>query len=101
MTKIKPQDWFVYIVECKDKSLYVGITTNLKKRTNNHNSGKGCNYTKHRKPVNLVFYEKHNNRSSATKRELEVKKFTRIKKLMLIKNYNPKDNRDIRKPEPR
>ena len=88
MTKTIPQPWFVYIVECKDKSLYVGITTNIKKRIDDHNSGKGCHYTKHRKPVKLLLYEKHNDRSYATKRELEIKKFSWIKKLRLIKNYN-------------
>jgi putative endonuclease len=86
MTKINPQPWFVYIVECKDKSLYVGITTEIEKRINDHNSGKGCHYTKYRKPVKLLFYEKHKNRSSATKRELEIKKFSRTKKFDLIKN---------------
>lgn len=86
MTKMILQDWFVYIVECKDKSLYVGITTDIEKRINDHNSGKGCHYTKYRKPVKLLFYEKHKNRSSAVKRELEIKKFNRAKKFDLIKN---------------
>lgn len=88
MTKIAPQPWFVYIIECKDKSLYVGITKEVDERIKAHNLGQGCYYTKYRRPVKLLFCEQHDNRSSATKREIEIKKFSRIKKLNLIKNHN-------------
>ncbi|MGB5868199.1 MAG: GIY-YIG nuclease family protein [Arcobacteraceae bacterium] len=77
--------YFVYILECSDKSLYTGITTNVEKRLNEHNnSPKGAKYTKARRPVKLVYSEPSEDRSSASKREYAIKKLTRIKKLQLI-----------------
>ncbi len=77
--------YFVYILECSDKSLYTGITTDITKRLNEHNnSSKGAKYTKARRPVKLVYQEPSLNRSTASKREYEIKKFTRLKKLKLI-----------------
>ena len=79
-------DWFVYILECKDKTLYTGITNNLEKRIEQHNhSPEGAKYTRARRPVKCVYTEKHNNRSEATKREMAIKKLSRIEKLNLIK----------------
>ena len=79
-------DWFVYILECKDKTLYTGITNNLEKRIEQHNnSPEGAKYTRARRPVKCVYQEKQNNRSEATKREMAIKKLSRIKKLKLIK----------------
>lgn len=78
--------YFVYILECSDKSLYTGITTNIEKRLNEHNtSSKGAKYTKARRPVKLVYQEPAQDRSAASKREYAIKKLTRIKKLQLIK----------------
>lgn len=76
--------WFVYILECSDSTLYTGITNNLEKRVEDHNSGFGAKYTRVRTPVKLVYYEKYNNRSEASKREYIVKGFSRAKKLMLV-----------------
>ena len=77
--------YFVYILKCCDDTLYTGITTDLKRRVDEHNgSGKGAKYTKVRRPVELFYWEKSENRSSASKREYEIKKLTRLKKMELI-----------------
>ena len=49
--------WFVYIVECSDKTLYTGISTDVDKRINTHNNGKGAKYTKYKLPVKLVYFK--------------------------------------------
>ncbi len=78
-------DWFVYIVTCSDKSLYSGVTTDIGRRVLEHNEGnKGAKYTKARRPVTLVYSEKHNTRSKACVREAELKKLSRAEKLLLI-----------------
>ena len=77
--------YFVYIVECSDKTLYTGIATDIKRRVNEHNlSDKGAKYTKVRRPVSLVYSEEFEDRSSASKREYAIKKLSREKKLELI-----------------
>ena len=79
--------YFVYILECSDKSLYTGITKDIEKRLDEHNtSDKGAKYTKARRPVKLLYTEPSLDRSSASKREYAIKKLTRLKKLQLIKN---------------
>ena len=86
MKEEKKSDWFVYILECKDKTLYTGITNNIKKRIEQHNSSpEGAKYTRARRPVKCVYQEKQKNRSEATKREMAIKKLSRTEKLMLIK----------------
>ena len=78
--------YYVYILECNDNTLYTGITTDLHRRINEHNfSDKGAKYTKVRRPVKIVYSEKHRGRSDASKREYEIKKFSRQEKLKLIK----------------
>lgn len=77
--------YFVYIVKCCDESLYTGITTDIVRRLNEHNtSPKGAKYTSLRRPVELVYCEASQDRSSASKREYEIKKLTKVKKLELI-----------------
>jgi putative endonuclease len=77
--------YFVYILSCSDKTLYTGITTNLQRRLSEHNiSDKGAKYTKLRRPVTLVYSEEAENRSFASKREYEIKQFSRNKKMELI-----------------
>ena len=77
--------YFVYILECSDGSLYTGITKDITKRLNEHNtSDKGAKYTKARRPVKLLYEESSVDRSSASKREYTIKKLTRLKKLELI-----------------
>jgi putative endonuclease len=76
--------WFVYIVRCKDKSLYIGITPNIKARLEKHNQGLGARYTKGRLPVKLVYTEKIADKSAALRREIELKKWRKEKKEELI-----------------
>jgi len=77
--------YFVYIVKCSDDTLYTGIATDVKRRVDEHNdSKKGAKYTKPRRPVELVYSEIAQDRSCASKREREIKKLPRIKKLELI-----------------
>ncbi len=78
--------YFVYILECSDKTLYTGIATDVQRRLDEHNSSdKGAKYTKIRRPLRLLYSEESENRSSASKREYEIKKLSREKKLELIK----------------
>lgn len=78
--------YFVYIVECSDKSYYTGITTNLKKRIKEHNGllKGGAKYTRGKDPVVLKFFEQYKTRSLALKREAEIKKMERSEKQALI-----------------
>ena len=75
---------YVYILKCKDSSLYTGWTTDIEKRLKAHNSGKGAKYTKSRKPVELVYKEEFDNKSDALRREAAIKSLTRKQKLALI-----------------
>jgi putative endonuclease len=76
--------WFVYIIEANDKSLYTGITTDLQRRFEQHLNGTGAKYFNGRKPVQVVFSESHENRSSASVREAEIKKLSKRQKEQLI-----------------
>lgn len=78
--------YFVYIIECSDKSLYTGITNNLDRRFNEHKTGVGGHYTNSKKVEKFVYTEEHPDRSSALKRESEIKRWKREKKLSLIKS---------------
>lgn len=78
--------FFAYILECKDKTLYVGSTNNLEKRLHEHNHSKnGAHYTKIRRPVVLKYSETLGTFSEARKRESQLKKLSRTEKLKLIK----------------
>jgi putative endonuclease len=77
--------YFVYVLKCEDGTLYTGITTDVARRVDEHNnSEKGAKYTKVRRPVELAYQEGSKDRSSASKREYEIKKLSRDKKLELI-----------------
>ena len=76
--------WFVYILECSDKSLYTGITTDIEKRVSTHNSRKGSMSLLGKLPVKLVYNETLSSRSTASVREAEIKNLERNKKLELI-----------------
>lgn len=79
--------YHLYILKCADKSLYTGITTDLKRRVGEHNSSKlGARYTKPRRPVKLVYSQKFKNRSLASIAEARIKKLPRKLKLELIKH---------------
>ncbi len=77
--------YYVYILECADKTLYTGITVNLERRLREHNeSDLGAKYTRARRPVQLVYSKKFRNRSTASKAESKIKKLSREEKLRLI-----------------
>jgi len=78
--------YYLYILECADKSLYTGIATDLARRLEEHNnSSLGAKYTRGRRPVKLVYSKKFRNRSLASKAEAKIKKLSREEKLALIK----------------
>lgn len=79
--------YYVYILECSNKTLYTGITTNLARRFKEHQSGKGSYYTRLNRPIMICYFEKHPNRSLATKREIQIKRWPRSKKLALIVSF--------------
>ena len=76
--------WFVYILECRDKTLYIGVTLDIAKRLKEHNATSICKYTRIRKPLKLVYQEKCLDHHEARSRELELKEFNREEKLELI-----------------
>ena len=78
-------EWCVYMLLCDDNTIYTGITNDLKKRFDNHISGKGAKYLRGRKPLEIVYTENFKNRSMATKREMEIKKLNRREKEILTK----------------
>jgi putative endonuclease len=79
-------NYFVYILECSDNSLYVGCTNNLEKRLKEHNHLKcGAHYTKIRRPVKLKYREDFETLNEARKREAEIKRWKRDRKINLIK----------------
>ena len=75
--------WYVYVLRCADGTLYTGITTDLDRRLEEHNSGKGARYTAARCPVSLHYIEEASDRSDAARRELEIKALSRADKLRL------------------
>lgn len=85
MTDKKTTSWFVYIIEANDHSLYTGITTDVDRRFQEHcGNTAGARYFNGRKPVEVVYREGGHNRSTASKRESEIKKLGRQQKLVLI-----------------
>lgn len=79
--------YYLYILKCVDKTLYTGITTDLKRRVAEHNSGKlGAKYTHGRRPVKLVYSKKFKNRSTASREESRIKTLSRPAKLKLVAN---------------
>lgn len=84
MAKKTPADWWVYILRCRDGSLYTGITTDLARRVKQHNAGTAARYTRVRRPVTLVYQESQPNRSEASKREAAIKRLTRTEKLAML-----------------
>jgi len=76
--------YYVYMLECSDGSLYTGITTDVDRRFEEHENKKGGHYTSAKKAVKIVYTEKHKDRPSASRRESEIKRWKREKKLELI-----------------
>lgn len=79
---------YVYIIKCKDNSLYTGWTNNLERRFKAHTEGKGAKYTRGRGPLELVYFEEFEDKIEAMKREYEIKKMSRKNKLEIIKKFN-------------
>lgn len=86
LPQVNEQIYHLYLVRGSDNSLYCGITNNLQKRINNHNSNgnRGAKYLRGKKPVEVVYLEKHSDKSSALKREIQIKKLSKEKKESLI-----------------
>ncbi|MGO1367982.1 GIY-YIG nuclease family protein [Senegalia sp. (in: firmicutes)] len=82
---------YVYILRCKDNTLYTGWTVDIDNRLKVHNSGKGAKYTRGRLPVKLEYFEKYDSKKEATKREYNIKKLTRRKKEMIINEFKSKN----------
>ncbi len=77
--------WMLYIVKCRDGTLYTGITNDLGRRLEQHNSGKASRYTRARMPVKLLYKEGCRNKSSALRKELKIKSLIRLDKEEYIK----------------
>lgn len=90
--------WFVYILECSDKTLYTGITIDIKRRLVEHNSGRGARYTRSRRPVTIIYTMELPDRSTASKMELKIKKLPRKKKLELVNSTGASHVVSQRKP---
>ena len=82
---LENKKWVLYILECKDGTLYTGITDNFQRRFEAHKAGKGAKYTRGRGPLVLRYIEECDDHSSALKREIAVKQLTRAQKLDLCK----------------
>lgn len=79
--------WYIYILECSDGTFYTGITTDLKRRIEEHNSSKlGAKYTRARRPVKLVYFVRRKGKSRASIEEHRIKKLSREEKFRLINN---------------
>ncbi len=85
--------WYVYICRCADGSLYTGITKNLKRRIEEHNSDNrlGAKSLRYRRPVALVYYELFTTQEEAAERERSIKRWTRKYKLKLIEGFTLKN----------
>ncbi len=77
-------EWVVYILECRDRTLYCGVTTDVRHRLRQHNKGRGAKYTRGRRPVRLVWQEGAAGKGEALRREAGIKRLTREQKLKLI-----------------
>lgn len=79
--------YYFYILRCSDNSLYSGVTNDLQRRVEEHNSGlsRSAKYTRSRKPVQLIYHEQYEDKPTAMKREAAVKKLSKIKKEELVK----------------
>lgn len=78
-----PLSWHCYLLRCVDGTLYCGITNDLEKRLSAHNAGEGAKYTRGRIPVTLLYHECCTDKSAALKREIQIKRLSRARKLAL------------------
>ncbi|MDC0126689.1 GIY-YIG nuclease family protein [Methylophilaceae bacterium] len=87
LSKLKKNSWCVYILKCSDSTYYTGITNNVERRIQQHNTNKGAKYTKGRGPFSLVYQENCKNRAEASRKEYEIKKLSLAGKNSLINAY--------------
>jgi len=80
------KSWLIYLLECKDGTLYTGITNDLEKRLASHNAGTGAKYTRGRRPVTLLEFKTVESQSEALKLEYKIKQLPRFKKRAFFKN---------------
>ena len=80
--------WQIYIIRCRDGTLYTGVTKNIKNRISLHNAGKGSKYTRGRRPVSLVYLEWSADQGSALRREYEIKQLDSGEKQKLITGWS-------------
>lgn len=83
------KEWVLYILECKDGTLYTGITDNLNRRLACHRAGKGAKYTRGRAPLTLRYKETCQDHSQALRREIAVKAMSREEKQKLCRLWTP------------
>ena len=89
--------WFCYLLQCRDGSFYVGVAVDPEERLKKHNWGVGARFTAMRRPVTLVWMERHRSQRAARGREAELKGWSRAKKLELVAKFqrgihpSPKD----------
>jgi putative endonuclease len=77
--------WFVYIVRCRDGSLYTGATNDVTRRVKAHSDGKGARYTRSRRPVSLVWSRRTRDKRAALRLEHRIKQLARAEKLALVR----------------
>jgi putative endonuclease len=82
--RLPASPWQVYLLRCRDGSLYAGATVDIRRRLLAHQSGKGAAYTRSRRPVELVYSEPAGDRSAALRREAALKRLPRRAKLELV-----------------
>lgn len=90
---------YTYMLKCKDNTYYTGYTNDLEKRLKAHNDGKGAKYTKGRGPVELVYYEEYEDKTSAMRREWEIKQLGRSEKESMQtewKKYRASEETDVK-----
>jgi putative endonuclease len=92
--KTQASAWVLYVLQCRDSTLYTGVTTDLLRRVQQHNDGSASRYTRSRLPVKLVHQERCRGRSSALKKEYALKQLSRKEKERYIKRkINALDSR--------
>jgi putative endonuclease len=79
--------WQVYIIICSDNSLYTGITTDIERRFRQHKEGRGAKYFRGRQPLQVVYLENDHCRSSASRREVQIKTMNRADKALLVSRF--------------
>jgi putative endonuclease len=82
------EGWTLYVIRCRDGSLYTGVTTDLDRRLQQHNAGKGGAYTRAKRPVRLIYSESHPDRSAALKGEARMKALSKTEKERLLSDVS-------------